>query len=908
VARDPRIRQLLEELLDTGGTPEEVCRDCPELLSGVRKGWQQLATVQSQIAVLFPSSNHAPGSDPAPTVPLASGLPRIPGYELEQVLGHGGVGVVYRARHLRLKRTVALKMLLAGPFARSEERDRFRREAEAVAALRHPNVVQLYDSGESDGRPFFTMEYVEGGTLSRKLAETPLAARDAAALVATLAGAVSAAHAGGIVHRDLKPSNVLLTADGTPKVSDFGLARRIEGEAGLTRTGAAVGTPSYMAPEQARGEARAVGPATDVYALGAILYECLTGRPPFRAETATATLQQVLGDEPVPPGRLNPRAPRDLETICLKCLEKEPRRRYPSAAALADDLRRFGHGEPIAARPAGWLERAAKWVRRRPAAAALLAAGVLMFVSVTAAAMWYVDQRARLGAEEASRGARVNHEANAALDQAQIHLNDLRARLDDPLDVRELLSDIDQWQRLVEQARQDWTRAESALAGNEALVTEETRARIQAVKAAVAREEAAYELAKDLDNIAVEALASTDATGSRRLKAMAEYERLFSRQGLDIREPDTARFASAIRSSPGRFALIAALDKWAWLAGDNIVYERMQLLARQGVLLDSKAWLAGLIKDPQLGLLLELARVADPNAWCDRFRDPAVWADREALTRLANDVDMGRQSPSVLACLGWWLSLNGLDPTALFQRALLNHPRDFWLHLYAAMCTREPRIKFGLALALRAIRPQSAPAHMILAGNLQQRGYFPEALAAANRAIEINPNYALGYFYRGLALRDLKDLPGAIAAFDTAIKVDPGLAAARCSLGDVLQQHRRYAEAEQAYLGAIQAQPADYRSYHLLARILATCPDDKARDGKRAIEYATAACKLTGWKDPVYLDTLAMAYGEAGQFEEAVRYQTRVVENPALKDESRTAARQRLELYRQKKPFRDQGP
>jgi eukaryotic-like serine/threonine-protein kinase len=247
--------------------------------------------------------------------------------------------------------------------------------------------VQVYEAGDVDGQSYFTMELVEGGSLAQQIQGVPQPVRKAAVLVATLADAVHAAHKSGIVHRDLKPGNVLLTADGTPKVTDFGLARHLQDGGELTLSGAPVGTPSYMAPEQAQGRKDAIGPATDVYALGATLYELLTGRPPFRAETATATLQQVLADEPVPPARLNSQVPRDLQTVCLKCLEKDPARRFASAAALADDLRRFERGEPIVAQPAGRLERAAKWARRRPAAAVLLAAGVLMFAGVTAAAV-----------------------------------------------------------------------------------------------------------------------------------------------------------------------------------------------------------------------------------------------------------------------------------------------------------------------------------------------------------------------------------------------------------------------------------------------------------------------------------------------------------------------------------------
>jgi hypothetical protein len=322
-------------------------------------------------------------------------LPRIPGYEVEAVLGQGGAGVVFRARHLRLGRPVALKMLLAGAYAGPTELMRFQLEAEAVAGLCHPNVVQIYEVAEHEGRPYFTMELVDGGSLAQKLAATPPAntggsqakagnsqqVRWAAELVATLAEAVSVAHRAGIIHRDLKPGNILLTADGTPKISDFGLARRLKGEGGLTWTGTAVGTPSYMAPEQASDTAGAIGPATDVYGLGAVLYELLTGRPPFRAGTPLETLQQVLSQEPAPPSRSNPRVPRDLETVCLKCLQKNAQRRYSSAVALAEDLQRYLRGQVVTARPVSPLERAVKWVRRNKGVAVLSAAAVFALLA-----------------------------------------------------------------------------------------------------------------------------------------------------------------------------------------------------------------------------------------------------------------------------------------------------------------------------------------------------------------------------------------------------------------------------------------------------------------------------------------------------------------------------------------------
>ncbi len=316
-------------------------------------------------------------------------LPAVAGYELLGVLGHGGMGVVYKAHQLSLKRLVALKMMRAGAYTDAEELDRFAREAEAVAQLRHPNIVQIYEVGKQDGLPYFSLEFVEGGSLADRLKGTPLPARSAAELIETLARAMHAAHQQQIVHRDLKPGNVLLTADGQPKITDFGLAKRLDVEISQTQSGALLGTPPYMAPEQAAREKGAIGPATDLYALGAILYELLTGRPPFQAASVFETLEQVCSQEPVPPSRLQPKLPPDLETICLKCLQKEPHKRYASAVALADDLNRFLTGEPIQARPASAVERTIKWVKRRPTTAALLGVSVAAALSLVVLGLFW---------------------------------------------------------------------------------------------------------------------------------------------------------------------------------------------------------------------------------------------------------------------------------------------------------------------------------------------------------------------------------------------------------------------------------------------------------------------------------------------------------------------------------------
>jgi Protein kinase domain len=293
-----------------------------------------------------------------------AGWPSIPGYTIMARLGGGGGGVVYLAEDRNLRRAVAIKLLHR---TEPEEQALFRREAEAVARLKHPHVVPIYGFGEYEGRPYFVMEYAEGGGLDGRVRGRPLPPREAAALVATLAGAVEAVHRHQIVHRDLKPANVLLGADGVPKIADFGLAKRLTDEGSLFRTGTVIGTPAYMAPEQAAGNSKEVGRAADVYALGGILYEALTGRPPFQGSELLTVLEWVRSRPPVPPSRLRP-TPRPLEIICLKCLEKEPGRRYASAQELGDDLHAYLEGRPIKAKPERWPERLLRFVKKRPVA------------------------------------------------------------------------------------------------------------------------------------------------------------------------------------------------------------------------------------------------------------------------------------------------------------------------------------------------------------------------------------------------------------------------------------------------------------------------------------------------------------------------------------------------------------
>jgi hypothetical protein len=411
---------------------------------------------------------------PAGSPPSRRGAwPAIPGYEVIGELGRGSMGVVYKALQEGLNRLVALKVVRLGASASDDALRRFVEEARLVASLQHPNIVQIYEIGLENDLPFFSMELIEGGSLAEQIAGRPQRPRQAAQLLEPLARAVHLAHGRGIIHRDLKPANILLvppdvgsltpealtaatgraTSDPcswTPKVTDFGLAKQLDADSGRTESGMILGTPSYMAPEQAEGKSREVGPAADVYGLGAILYELLTGRPPYVAESPMETMLQLFQIEPVSPSRLQPKVPRDLETICLKCLHKEPHKRYGSAEELAQDLQRFLAGEPIAARRPSAAERLWRWARRRPALATLAACLVLAVLTLLGMGLWHeADLRLRLDeARLEEKRARDDHEAEGRRVQLLVR----REKVKDLLRIGEAAL-----------ARKDWTQARAQL-------------------------------------------------------------------------------------------------------------------------------------------------------------------------------------------------------------------------------------------------------------------------------------------------------------------------------------------------------------------------------------------------------------------------------------------------------------
>jgi serine/threonine-protein kinase len=849
---DPRVEQVLEELLDSGGTPEEACRTCPELLPPVQAGWQRLRTLKAEIGVLFPETPFSRDVTPLP-LPTA-GLPRIRGYDVQGELGRGGMGVVYKARHRRLNRAVALKMLLAGPCAGPEELERFLREAEAVASLRHANIVQVYDVGDLDGRPYFTMEYVEGGSLAEKLAGRPQSADQAAALVATLAQAVQVAHQSGIVHRDLKPGNILLTADGTPKITDFGLARRLADGGGLTLTGVPVGTPSYMAPEQGQGHRDAIGPATDVYALGAILYELLTGRPPFRAETAAATLQLVLADDPVPPARLNPRVPRDLETICLKCLHKEPPRRYASAAALAEDLQRYGRGEPIAARPAGRRERLARWVRRHPAAAGLLASlAVLVATTGTGAVLLYQQQLAA-----SARQIETDQKFRAVLERE-------RGLLEEGWLAHDLA-------KLAEAQAAGIRATDLARSGGASAAVQQEAEAFQAEAARrlerAKKNRALMEAVLDVSAPQETWTSSRNAAGPLMVPAQPsvdeQYAGAFRRWGLDVDAAAEAEVVERLGAEPPVVVqeLIAALDGWMMerLRGQRPAaqWRRLFRVAEQLDRSERHRRLRALLvgeAPPRAEIVAGLVGVGSPwpalwelargNVWrqlpevqkaIDPRTEPVLTvvllaqayvavgdvAGAEKLLRRATTV---RPDQVVLLdALGKLLEQQGPSRRAEaieYYRAARAQRQQLGLALCKALLGAGRAEEAEQVLQELAPRQSNNPAFHVrrgLAAYLQKKHGAAEA--AWRQALDLRPECAEAHYNLGILLAD-KQKPGAAEAFyRKALELKPDLAEAYANLGKALSEQWQHRQAEEACRKALELKPELAEAHNNLGNAL----------------------------------------------------------------------------------------
>jgi serine/threonine protein kinase/tetratricopeptide (TPR) repeat protein len=734
----------------------------------------------------------------------------VAGYEILEELGSGGVGVVYKARQLQLDRLVALKMLRSLNASR-DDLVRFRTEAEAVAQLSHPNIVQIHEIGEHEDQPFLSLEYVSGGSLDFWLASGPIACDRAARLVRTLALAVDFAHRHGIIHRDLKPANVLLVADqlepfSTPKITDFGLAKRLDLDVNHTRAGEILGTPCYMSPEQAEGRLD-VGPAVDIYALGAILYECLTGRPPFLGDSLFETLQLVRTHDPVAPRSLNPGVPSDLEIICLKCLSKDPHKRYASANDLAEDLHRHLLGEPIRARPVGMLERLYKRVRRSPMAVALtLVSTALVGVILTAVPLHVLSLRRQVD--------RISKEIQKTQDENR--RTELRAT-----------------------AERKLADGRLALASNEMDQIERAIVLFATVEETLREEEAGlhllYEEARQLRLQARgkrEQLTLAIRVKEAISKASVLYDDAFFQLHYDlVSGPGTDRPATCHALSEKALKLLPEIDN---LTGEDAT--RLNELRRDLLLLEAEAIFRREAKDgggPKVALGVLDRVIQNEGGWhglrLRRARYLNALGDKAAASK---ERDLAKQAGPINVA-DWivtgqehWFAGNIKAALTAFDRALNEQPDLFWPRFLRAVGLQKIQ-EFGEARVDTSycirIRPQFAWGYILRAVLHMRAGQFKPAREDLERAGRLKLDKASGYalqVHRGLLALNEKNLAEATKEFEQAASFAPELPHAHANLAQLHWQQGDLVAALKRLDHALTLKPVPAELYRTRSQIL----------------------------------------------------------------------------------------
>jgi eukaryotic-like serine/threonine-protein kinase len=667
-----------------------------------------------------------PGLPGSFAVPGQGGEAGPAGYEILGELGRGGMGIVYKALDRRLNRLVALKMIRGGVHADDIQIVRFKIEAEAVAALRHTNILQIYEIGDCGGLPYVALELLDGGSLAHRLRGTALAPKQAAQWMVPLALAMDTAHRAGIVHRDLKSANILFTADGIPKITDFGLAKRLEDDEGQTHTGQVLGTPSYMAPEQARGDTKSVGPAADIYALGAMLYEMLTGRPPFKGISAMETVKQVIEFEPVAPSRVQYRVPRDLETICLKCLQKEPRKRYATAKEVADDLSRYLVREPIKARRTPAIERGIKWARRRPARATFLAFTFLGVAGLASFSAWYWNRQRTLERTTAAHLALVQEETAKDLVHAQQALSG-----------------------------NDFNKAEVVLTARDSVLMREGSRRLANLREQTRNMLADVQKAQDAARARVVAQEARDAVQQR-------YRRFLDRRKAALfRDTQFAGLMLPANPDLTRQSALLALAVFAHRKGEDgwVLGELPAALAAEQqdevkdgcyelllVLADATAKMGDGQIDRALRVLESADQLRPGHSRAYHLKKASLLAQKGDRSGEANELSSAARSAQETA---FDYFLTGQQefkqqrwPEAIrnFEIALRKNPDHFWAHCMSANCF------------LRTSRPDAAKSSLY-------------------SCIQADPNHALLYFLRGLASGQIG------IKYHTLVKSSPGLEA-----------------------------------------------------------------------------------------------------------------------------------
>ena len=773
----------------------------------------------------------------------------LPGYDVEGLIGRGGMGVVWKARHRQLNRLVALKMIRTDFAISTEQRDRFRQEAEVVARLQHPNVVQIFDVGEHAGQLYLSFEFLPGGSLADDLRGVPQPPARAAEMVEALARAMHVVHKADIIHRDMKPANVLLGAGKIPKIADFGLARTLDDSTRQTRTGQIIGTPSYLAPEQVDVKLGEPAPATDVYALCTILYEMLTGRPPFHGVNEWDTIDQVVSQAPVPPRRIQPNVPRDLETICLMGLRKQPGRRYRTAEELADDLQRFRNREPIRARRTGPLERGWLWCRRRPVVASLLLVLVVLLTVATVVGAGYLHQVRT-----------VQQNAELRLRQAEVSLDDLETRWTDSEQASRLLNDHSLWRTLIQEAHRANEQALQLVQENPTITSRELQAKLHPVKKRIERQKQDYDFITGTDRIHLEAgNTQVDVNRYSLQEALPKFVQLLTDYGLSPQQSSS----SAIRLLKARPTPIA--DRALSVIEEMVLIDAFYDDAK----LSNRAWYEA--------VLLE----ADPNLWRTNYRQAIKTGDRQAARKLLTEVDVREQSPQTLYVAARVLPVAYPEALSMLERAADQYPSDFWIQMALAVRYRDKRnldlnkaVKhFTVALALR---PKSVGVLVDLSGQLNKLGEYKHAVRVARRAVALQPAYATAHINLGAGLKALGkldeamseyqlaiqhggpdddlalayrnlgssymkvgDMGKAIESLRTATKLDPKYWIAHGELGRALKLKGHFREAIRSYRTAIDMNPNYYLYHYNLGLVYQTQGDDE-----KALACYDAAIRL----------------------------------------------------------------
>lgn len=814
--------------------------------------------------------------------PAPRSLPSIRGYEILQVIGEGGMGIVFKARHLGLNRVVAIKMIRNQASITPEDRVRFHQEAQTIAKLQHPNIVQIFEFQSGGATPYFVLEFLEAGSLDKQIRGKPIATSRAVRLVADLAKAMHFAHSHGVIHRDLKPANILLAGNGLlandfdtsrielrdalglnsattnreaetqpvgtshdrtvvtgntvfiPKITDFGLAKNTVEDFKLTQTGMIAGTPSYMAPEQILAKFGEIGPRTDVYALGCILYECLVGRAPFLAASSMVIVQQVIEHDPVPPRKFHSHIPKDLETICLKCLEKDPNKRYATAADLATDLELFDAGKPIRAKRRSVGEIAFRWCRGNPGYSAAIFSAIVILLSLLVGAGIIQQYRVRQFAEATIRRQMIESELAKVVTDAQEKRSKIRRNLTDPVLARPFMNAPQVWQSKLGQIG-NMVESAKKLAGVEGIQVS-TNVGLVHLEDLLADDVENYKLAQELQRIRLNDLMLSDGSLQSQ-KTKSAYEKVFGKIGIDLAKDPTNQTSKILSDSDIRYEWIDALDHLAEITS---------------------------LQSEECSKYLQIARAIDPDEWRNRLRSVDTLKDRKILQDLATDSHAVGQPAQALLLFARKFSDVGGNPLPLLRQAIVDNPNDFWLNFALGVFETDPKIQTGFFRAALALRPDDSIAEFNLAVALANAGDKQSSTIHYERIIARNPEFGDAYINLASLYDDLRQFEKARKLLTKAAVMQKDSPKIYVNLG---MAYYRLGQWQQAIEFTEKALSIDKNFVPALINLGSFLAE--RGDAQKALWYLRNAEKLSS-KSPLIYFNLGKVLQQQGQFQQAI--------------------------------------